>query len=102
MEVDLVAVMRVPPDAEPASLVRHEAVIACVRRGLAAHNGANPASSTAIRRVLLMTEPPNIDHNDITDKGYVNQSATLAQRADLVARLFQESAPDDVIVIGDE
>ena len=91
-----------PPDAEPASLVRHEAVIACVRQGLAAHNADNPASSTTIRRVLLMTEPPNIDHNEITDKGYINQSATLANRADLVARLFQESAPDDVIVIGDE
>ena len=35
-------------------LIRHAAVTAALRKGLAAHNAANPGSSTAIRRVILL------------------------------------------------
>ena len=41
-----------------------------------------------VRRVLLMTEPPQVDGNEITDKGYLNQRATLQRRAALVERLY--------------
>ena len=46
-----------------------------------------------------MTEPPSIDGHEMTDKGYVNQRATLERRAHLVERLYQEMPPDDVIVV---
>ena len=46
-----------------------------------------------------MTEPPSIDGNEITDKGYVNQRATLDRRAALVERLYAEPPAADVIVI---
>ena len=46
-----------------------------------------------------MAEPPQIDANEITDKGYVNQRATLERRADLVARLYEDVPDDEVIVI---
>jgi feruloyl-CoA synthase len=46
-----------------------------------------------------MTEPPNIDANEITDKGYVNQQAALARRADLVERLYRDPPDPDVISI---
>ena len=59
-----------------------------VAAALERHNRAQPASSTALRRFLLMAEPPSIDRGEITDKGYVNQRATLEQRADLVEQLF--------------
>ena len=36
-----------------------------------------------------MAEPPSIDENEITDKGYINQRAVLTKRADLVARLYE-------------
>lgn len=82
----------------PDELVRHPAVQARLRDGLEAHNAANPGSSTRIRRVLLMTEPPQIDAGEITDKGYINQRAVLGRRADLVERLYTDDG-DDIVSI---
>ena len=45
-------------------------------------------SSTHPVRVLVMTEPPSIDANEITDKGYMNQRAVLERRAALVEKLY--------------
>jgi feruloyl-CoA synthase len=58
---------------------------------LAQHGG----SSTYPARLLVMSEPPSIDANEITDKGYMNQRAVLERRAALVERLYSSSA--DVI-----
>ena len=44
-----------------------------------------------------MGEPPSIDANEITDKGYINQRATLERRADLVHALFADPPGPDVI-----
>jgi feruloyl-CoA synthase len=46
-----------------------------------------------------MTEPPSIDGNELTDKGYINQRASLDRRAALVERVFAEPAGEDVILI---
>jgi feruloyl-CoA synthase len=35
-----------------------------------------------------MGEPPSIDANEITDKGYMNQRAVLERRKDLVEKLY--------------
>lgn len=45
-------------------------------------------SSTYPTRLLVMTEPPSIDANEITDKGYMNQRAVLERRAALVEKLY--------------
>jgi feruloyl-CoA synthase len=45
-------------------------------------------SSTHPVRMLVLSEPPSIDANEITDKGYLNQRAVLERRADLVERLY--------------
>jgi feruloyl-CoA synthase len=42
-----------------------------------------------------MSEPPSIDANEITDKGYMNQRAVLERRAGLVEKLY--SADPEVI-----
>jgi feruloyl-CoA synthase len=47
-----------------------------------------------ISRALFMTEPPSIDANEITDKGYINQRAVLTRRAQWVERLYAE--PRDI------
>ena len=44
-----------------------------------------------IERAMLMTEPPSIDGNELTDKGYINQRAALERRAALVERLYGET-----------
>lgn len=69
-------------------MVAHPEVLARVRRGLDAHNRASGGSSSLhVARALLMTKPPSIDGNELTDKGCINQRAGLDRRAVLVARL---------------
>jgi feruloyl-CoA synthase len=53
-------------------------------------------SSTRICRLMVMTEPPSIDANEITDKGYMNQRAVLERRVALVEQLY--SAKDAVVL----
>src|SRR5438132_791531 len=48
-------------------------------------------SSTHPRRLMVMSEPPSIDANEITDKGYMNQRAVLERRAALVEQLYAGS-----------
>jgi feruloyl-CoA synthase len=86
------------PDAAPETLVRSPAVAEFLRERLAAHNAENPASSTRICRVLLQAEPPSLDANEITDKGYINQRAVLECRADAVEALYAAEPGAEVIV----
>ena len=85
-------------DADPVSLARAPEVLEVVLRGIGTHNRTNPAASTRIARVHLMAEPPSIDANEITDKGYINQRAVLERRVNLVHRLFADPPGPDVIV----
>jgi feruloyl-CoA synthase len=84
---------------DPAKLIASAAVREHVRKGIAAHNAKQPGSSAQIRRVLLMAEPPSIDANEITDKGYINQRAVLERRARLVETLYSNPAAAEVIVL---
>ncbi|MBR1217591.1 AMP-binding protein [Bradyrhizobium sp. U87765 SZCCT0131] len=82
------------------AVIAHPAVIERVRQGLQAHNTAvNCVSSLRIARALLMAEPPSIDGNELTDKGYINQRAGLERRAALVERLYANPPAADVLVI---
>ena len=88
------------PEATLEDLMRLPVVRERVRAGLAAHNAAQSGGSQRIHRVLLMSEPPSIDGNELTDKGYINQRAALHRRAALVDRLYAEPPDEDVVVIG--
>jgi len=86
------------PDAGFDTIVAHPAVRDAVKRGLEAHNATTQgASSRRIGRVLLLAEPPSIDGNELTDKGYINQKAGLSRRAALVEQLYAEPLAADVI-----
>lgn len=85
--------------ASPEEMVKHPAVVAAVKDKIAAHNKDAGGSSGRIKRVHLMTEPPSIDGHEITDKGYINQRATLERRAALVDVLYADDPDDRVIVI---
>jgi feruloyl-CoA synthase len=86
------------PDAAPETLARSPAVAAFLRERLAAYNADNPASSTRVSRVLLQAEPPSLDANEITDKGYINQRAVLGRRAKAVEALYAAQPGPEVIV----
>jgi feruloyl-CoA synthase len=99
---NLHACRQIVGDAEASyeDVVKHPGVLACLQRGLQAHNAACAgASSLRIARAMLMTEPASIDGNELTDKGYINQRAGLDRRAALVERLYAERPGEDVIVL---
>ena len=82
----------------PEELVRSPKLAEFVRERFIAYNRSNPASSTRVERVILLAEPPSLDANEITDKGYVNQRAALERRAVHVAALFAETPGEEVII----
>jgi feruloyl-CoA synthase len=82
-----------PPDTPLAVLVRRHEVREYLKASLVKLAEASTGSSTRVTRVLLMDEPPSIDANEITDKGYINQRAVLTRRAGLVERLYSDDDP---------
>ena len=88
------------PDASYEEVVKHPAVIACLKQGLQAHNASTSgASSMRVARAMLMVEPASIDGNELTDKGYINQRAGLERRAALVEMLYADHPGEDVIIL---
>ena len=79
-------------------LLAHPAVVGALREGLGRMNREGRGSSMRIKRALLMAEPPSVDGHEITDKGYINQRATLERRKALVDRLY--AGGEGVIEIG--
>jgi feruloyl-CoA synthase len=71
-----------------AEVLKHPDVIATLKVGLARMNAEARGSSLQVKRVLLMAEAPSVDGHEITDKGYINQRATLERRKALVDRLY--------------
>ena len=66
--------------SDPVAIVAHPKVREFVREKFAAHNRQQSGSSSRVKRVILMAEPPSVDGHEITDKGYVNQRATMDRR----------------------
>ena len=65
-------------------------------RKLAAETGSG--SSTHPVRALVVADPPSIDANEITDKGYINQRAVLERRAALVEALHADPPGAEVVL----
>jgi feruloyl-CoA synthase len=82
-----------------AELARHPAVRAHVGAALGRWNAAETGSSQRIARVVLLADPPSIDANEITDKGYINQRRALECRAADVERLYAPDPDEGVIVL---
>ena len=87
-------------EASYEDVIRHPAVIACLKQGLQAHNATTAgASSMRVARAMLMVEPASIDGNELTDKGYINQRAGLERRVALVEKLYADHPGEDVIIL---
>jgi feruloyl-CoA synthase len=88
------------PQATPEDLVEDPILLAHLREGLRAHNRTvGMASSMRIQRVLLMSDPPSMDGNELTDKGYINQRAGLERRAAYLERLYRDPIPNSVVAV---
>ena len=85
-----------------AELAANPGLRAEMAKSLRAHNTQHPASSMQIRRVLILCEPASMDAGEVTDKGYVNQRAVLARRADAVEALYADEPVAAVIEVDTE
>ena len=84
-------------DERPGSPL--EKLTAIIGERLAAFNATAGGSSRRVARFAVMTEPPSIDAGEITDKGYVNQRATIERRAALVDGLYANPPAEGVIKV---
>jgi feruloyl-CoA synthase len=71
-----------------AELARHPLVVAELENHL--REQPTRGASLAIERLMLMSEPPSMDANEIADKGYVNQAVTRSRRAHLIDELYRQ------------
>jgi feruloyl-CoA synthase len=85
--------------ASAADLARHPRVRAHLAAALARWNEAHGGASQHIARVLILADPPSIDANEITDKGYINQRLALERRKSDVERLFALNPDGNVVVV---
>ena len=85
-----------PRDAPLSVVVDHPAIRRHIHAAMREMSAA-AGSSMYPTRCLLLADLPSREGGEITDKGYINQRAVLARRADLVAILFQEPPPGSVV-----
>lgn len=83
-------------DVPMPDVLAHPAVREAFVTRLEAYNAANPGSSTAVSRAVVLDTPPSLDAGEITDKGSLNQRAVLAHRPAVVERLYE--AGDDLLL----
>jgi len=81
------------------AFLKNPQVIDLFRDVFKKHNAKGFGSSGRIVRFCILATPPRLDKNETTDKGYINQSAVLDHRADLVELLYEEALPKDVYVV---
>ena len=73
-----------------------------LEKALTEHNAMSAGSSTAIRRAILASRPPDRSAGEINDKGHLVQRRTLANRQPLVARLYADNSQERIIVSQEE
>jgi feruloyl-CoA synthase len=83
-----------PDTAAPAVVLAHPNVREAIGRGLAKLKAQNSGSAGHATRALLLVDPPSIDGGEITDKGYINQSAVLSRRTDALATLRDDKSTE--------
>jgi feruloyl-CoA synthase len=88
-----------PPDASLVRMITRPEVRLRVQAALKTLAAEATGSSLRPTRALLLEEPPQIDGNEITDKGYINQRAVLTRRAALVERLYAEPPGEEVVTL---
>ena len=80
-----------------AEVAAHPAVREHVRIGMQQLADEFAGTSAAVRRAILLAQPPSIDAQETTEKGSINQKAVLANRASEVEWLYAEPPPLSVI-----
>jgi feruloyl-CoA synthase len=83
-----------PDTAAMKDVASHASILLAVGQIVTQLATAATGSASRVARALVLTEPPSIDKGEITDKGSINQRAVLKERAELVAALYADTAPN--------
>ena len=71
-----------------AEVAEHPEIAEKITAALATYNAGQLGSSTRIVLFVVLPTPPDPASHEITEKGYINQRAVLAARADDVERVY--------------
>jgi feruloyl-CoA synthase len=75
--------------SEPlAELIARADVRAFFQTRLSDFAKAQTGSATRVKRLILLSDPPDLDKGETTDKGSINQRAVKTVRADAVAAIY--------------
>jgi len=75
----------------------HPALLAELQRRLRVANEGQKGASMCIARLILLAEPPSLQHYELTDKGSINQRAVMERRAEAITTLFAVPRPTHVV-----
>lgn len=70
-----------------------------LRERLRAFNKTQKGGSSRIVRALVLTDPPDPNAHEMSDKGTVNRRAVIDRRADDVDRLFVDTPDAEIIIV---
>ncbi len=79
------------------SVVDTPSILDAIKGKLDRYHTENGGKSRFVAHALVMGAPLSADSNEITDKQYINQSAVLENRAELVERLYNEVSPPEIL-----
>jgi feruloyl-CoA synthase len=77
-----------PISVNSIEVLGHPNVIYFFRKLLIRINNNSSGSARRLSFVYLMSEPPDMDHDEITDKGGINQNAVIENRSSLIDELY--------------
>lgn len=83
----------VTPGNTTRGAVSDERLMAQVAARLCALNAHATGSAKRITRALILSEPPSVEGQEITDKGSLNIRKIMTRRADLLERLYDNEDP---------
>jgi feruloyl-CoA synthase len=84
-------------NAKAAATVSEEDLLALMRTRLQEHNRTATGSSQRIGRFAFLTEPPNAEAHEVSDKGTINQSIAKQRRHADIDALYATPAGPSVI-----
>ena len=82
----------------PAEILQHPKVQQWFRQFLTTFNKDATGSSNTVSMLYLMTEPPQLDAGEVTDKGNLNQGNITKRRAALIDELYQKQTDNPLII----
>lgn len=87
-----------PSDTDAETILSHPVVRQTFDEKLKALAAKATGSSNHVARAVLLTDLPDIDKGEVTDKGSINQRAVRTHRAHLIDALYADT-PDEMIFI---